>query len=250
MKIKESSKQEEVALVKVETTHEVAAKMEPTAFEVGGISGQIDKGDLTMPKLNIVQSVGPLSEDFKPGSILFRKELVLVPPSDDPKEWSKPLEITVLSARKQFQEVKEYDSDEMGRTVDTLEEVEAVGGWIDWRNDQKPPWRPILTALVLIKAPNDEIADQFTLAGPDGNSYELGLWVMTGTSYTRAAKQILTAGTYALKCKATGQAELHKGRWNLSVRREKLGANLVYVTKFVMVGRHDDAFVEFAKSLI
>lgn len=252
MKIKETSSEAvtETAVAKMETTHELAERMEPAAFEVGGVSGQVDRGDLTMPKLNIVQSVGPLSEDFKPGSILFRKELVLIPANDDPKEWTKPLEITVLSARKQFQEVKEYDSDEMGRTVDTMEEVEAAGGWIDWRNDQKPPWRPILTALVLIKAPTNEIADQFALAGPDGNTYELGLWVMTGTSYSRAAKQILTASQYGLKSKETGKAELHKGKWHLSVRREKLGANLVYVTKFMMVGRHDEAFVEFAKSLI
>jgi hypothetical protein len=207
MKIKETTSEsvltETLPAVR-ETTHEIADRMEHAAatFDVGGISGEIDKGDLTMPKLNIVQSVGPLSEDFKPGSILFRKELVLVPPADDPKEWTKPLEVTVLSARKQFQEVKEYDSDEMGRTVDTMAEVEAVGGWIDWRNDQKPPWRPILTALVLIKAPTNEIADQFTLAGPDGGSYELGLWVMTGTSYTRAANSKIPATTTPIRCRA------------------------------------------------
>jgi hypothetical protein len=230
--------------------HEVAHKPSNNTFTVGGITGEIDKGDLSMPKINIVQSVGPLSEDFKPGSILFRKELVLVQASDDPKAWTPPLEITVLSARKQFQEVKDYDSDEMGATVDTMAEVEAAGGWIDWRNDEKPPWRPLLTALCLVKAPTEEIAEQFTLAGPDDNSYELALWVMTGTAYTRAAKQIMTAAISSLKDKDTGQTMLPRGRWHLSVKRDKLGANLVYVPKFVLVGKHDDAFVEFASTLL
>lgn len=238
-----------VAVAVVEKPEAAVAKPAP-AFKVGGIAGEVDKGDLSMPKINIVQSVGPLSEDFDPGSILYNKEVVLVPANDDPKEWTPPLELTVLSARKQYQEVKDYDSDEMGRTVDTMEEVEAVGGWVDWRNDEKPPWRPMLTALCLVKAPSEEAAERFSITGPDGGRYELALWVMTGTSYTRAAKQIMTAGKYALRNKDTGDAELHKGIFKLSVKREKLGANLVYVPKLVMTGKHDAEFVTFAESLL
>jgi hypothetical protein len=257
MKIREKQAEQpelkpvETAVAVVEPTHEIAHHHETNhAYTVGGISGEIDKGDLSMPKINVVQSVGPLSEDWKPGTILFRKELVLIPANEDPKEWTRPLELTVLNARKQYQEVKDYDSDDMGRTVDSMAEVEAAGGWIDYRNDEKPPWRPMLTALILVKAPSDEVAQQFTLAGPDGGSYELALWVMTGTSYTRAAKQIITAGRYALKNKETDQPELNRGRWHLSVRREKLGANLVFIPKLIMVGKHDGEFVEFTESLL
>ena len=241
---------ESVAVVKQETTHEIAARLEPQPYTVGGISGELDKGDLSVPKLNIVQAVGPLSEDFKPGTILFNKTLTLVPAGDDPKEWSAPLEITVLNARKQFQEVKDFDSEEQGRTVDTMEEVQAAGGWIDWRNDEKPPWRPMLTALCLIKSPNDTVAEQFNIAGSDGHVYELALWVMTGVSYTSAAKQIITASQYSLKNKETGEAELHRGRFVLQVRREKKGANLVYVPRLVLKGKHDEDFVTFAASLL
>lgn len=258
MKIKESSSTEPdttaaeqvVAVVKKETTHEIAERMEPQPYTVGGISGEFDKGDLSVPKLNIVQAVGPLSEDFKPGTVLFNKTLTLVPANDDPKEWTPPLEITVLNARKQFQEVKDYDSDEQGRTVDSMEEVEAAGGWIVWKNDEKPPWRPMLTALCLIRSPSETVAEQFNIAGPDGHVYELALWVMTGVSYTSAAKQIITASQYSLKNKETGEAELHKGRFHLQVRREKKGANLVYVPRLMLKGKHDDEFVNFASSLL
>jgi hypothetical protein len=60
----------------------------------------------------------------------------------------------------------------------------------------------------------------------------------------------MTAGKYSLKNKETGEPELHKGIWHLQVRREKLGANLVYVPKFVLKGRHDEDFVDFATSLL
>lgn len=251
MKIKEKSEkieQPELAVVVKEETA-VALKSE-SAFQIGGMTGEIDRGDLAMPKINIVQSVGPLSEDFTPGTILYNKEIALVEPSKDPKEWTAPVEMTVLSIRKQFQKVTDYDSDEQGEIVDTIKEVEDRGGWIDWRNDEKPPWRPMLTALCLIKAPTKELSEQFSLSGPDGEGYELALWIMTGTSYTRAGKQIMTAGSYGLRNKQTGESELHKGIWHLQVRREKLGANLVFVPKLALKGRHDEEFVNFAASLL
>lgn len=251
MKIKESKSEQPELTTAVSVKEETAVALKSeTAFSIGGMSGEIDRGDLAMPKINIVQSVGPLSEDFKPGSILYNKEIVLAKPSDDPKEWTEPVEVTVLSVKKQYQEVTDYDSDEQGRIVDSMEEVEAAGGWIDWRNDEKPPWRPMLTALCMVKAPNEDLAERFTLAAPTGDTYELALWIMTGTSYTRAGKQIMTAGKYSLKSKETGEPELHKGIWHLQVRREKLGANLVYVPKLVLKGRHDEDFVEFASSLL
>ena len=73
---------------------------------------------------------------------------------------------------------------------------------------------------------------------------------MTGVSYTAAAKQIITASQYSLKNKETGTAELHRGRFVLQVRREKKGANLVYVPRLVLKGKHEDDFVAFAASLL
>jgi hypothetical protein len=176
--------------------------------------------------------------------------MILLPASEDPKIWSTPLNVTVLNAKKQFQQSIEYGSDEMPETVETLEEVTARGGWLDWRNDSPPPWRPILTALLLIEAPTDALADEFSIQGPDGKAYELALWTMKGTSYSRAGKAINTAARFALRNKDTGLPELHKGKWTLQVRREKLGTNLVFVPRLRQHGKHSDEFIAFITTLL
>jgi hypothetical protein len=217
---------------------------------VGGVSGDYQESDFRLPRINVVQAVGPLSEDFEPGTVVLNKDIVLLPAASDPKVWGDPLHVTVLNAKKQFQENVEYGNDDMPETVDTLEEVTARGGWIDWRGEEKPPWRPMLTALLLIEAPNELLADEFSIQGSDGKAYELALWTMKGTSYSRAGKAINTAARFALRNKETGLPELHKGKWTLQVRREKLGTNLVFVPRLRQHGKHSDEFIAFVTTLL
>ncbi|VGO19145.1 hypothetical protein [Pontiella sulfatireligans] len=217
---------------------------------IGGLQGDFAEEDFRLPRINIVQAVGPLSEDFEPGSIVYNKDLILLDPGSDPKVWSDPLNVTVLNAKKQFQENLDYGVEEMPETVDTLDEVQERGGWIDWRGDEKPPWRPMLTVLLLIEAPSDALAEEFSIQGIDGKAYELALWTLKGSAYSRAGKAINTAARFALRNKETGQPELHKGKWTLQVRREKLGTNLVYVPRLRQHGKHPDEFVEFVTTLL
>ncbi len=217
---------------------------------IGGLMGDFGEEDFRLPRINIVQAVGPLSEDYDPGSVVYNKDIVLLEPGQDPKVWSDPINVTVLNAKKQFQENLDYGTEETPEIVETLEEVEARGGWIDWRNDEKPPWRPILTALLLIEAPTEELAEEFSIQGVDGKAYELALWTLKGSAYSRAGKAINTAARFALRNKETGQPELHKGKWTLQVRREKLGTNLVYVPRLRQHGKHDDEFIEFVTTLL
>jgi len=217
---------------------------------IGGLSGDYEESDFRLPRINIVQSVGPLSEDFDPGAVVLNKDIIVLAASTDPKVWGDPLDVTVLNAKKQFSENLPYESDETPETVDTLDEVHERGGWIDWRNDEKPPWRPMLTALVLIEAPTEELSEEFSIQGPDGKAYELALWTMKGSAYSRAGKAINTAARFALRNKETGLPELHKGKWTLQVRREKLGTNLVFVPRLRQHGKHDDEFIEFITTLL
>lgn len=217
---------------------------------IGGLSGDYEESDFRLPRINIVQSVGPLSEDFDPGAVVLNKDIIVLPASTDPKAWGDPLNVTILNAKKQFSENLPYESDETPETVDSLDEVTARGGWIDWRNDEKPPWRPMLTALVLIEAPTEELSEEFSIQGPDGKAYELALWTMKGSAYSRAGKAINTAARFALRNKETGLPELHKGKWTLQVRREKLGTNLVFVPRLRQHGKHDDEFIEFITTLL
>ena len=205
------------------------------AIPTKAVDGEFRSEDFVIPKLHLVQSVGPLSETFSPGSLLYNKELVLT-------DGVSPLSLTVLRIRKQYVENVEYGGDEVPRVFDTLEQVRAAGGWIDWRDNQRPPFSPVLHALVLIKSPTGEnplFPYEF-----GGDHFGLALWTLRSTGFTRAGKTIITASQFALK------DGLHKGGWTLTSKREKIGMNFVYVPVLRHEAKHTDEFAEFAAGLL
>lgn len=213
------------------TTSELAT---PQPQILGAVSGDIDSGDIVIPRLNIVQAVGQLGELFSPGSIVFNKEVVL-------STGSTPVDLTVLSARKQFVENLAYESDEKPAVFNTLEEVKAVGGTIEWLGNQKPSYLPILHVHVLLKAPKE--LDYALPLSFEGEAYGLAVWTLRGVSYTRAGKNILTAAKFSLR------DGLFNGKWELSTKREKFGKNSVFVPVLRNVGRNSSEFVRFIRSL-
>ena len=81
----------------------------------GGLEGEFDRSDLQIPGLNLVQSVGPLSELFQPGQMVYNKEEVL----------GLPAEVTLLRLRKFFQEKLPYGSEVLPRRFNTQAEAET-----------------------------------------------------------------------------------------------------------------------------
>jgi hypothetical protein len=199
------------------------------------LEGEFLPQDFVLPRLNLVQSVGPLSETFQPGAYVYNKEVTL-------SDGTQPVALTVLRIRKQYQEHVPYGGEEMPRVFDTLEEVRAAGGWIDWRDNQRPPFSPILNALVLVRSPFPEhpmFPHRFGEA-----DYGLALWTLRSTAFTRAGKTIITASQFALR------DGLHLGEWTLTSRREKLGMNFVHVPVLRHAARHNEEFAAFALSLV
>ena len=207
----------------------------PLAIPTKAVDGEFRAEDFVIPKLHLVQSVGPLSEAFQPGAFVYNKELVLT-------DGVSPLSLTVLRIRKQYVENVPYGGDEVPRMFDTLEQIRAAGGWIDWRDNQRPPFSPVLHVLVLIKSPSGEnplFPYEF-----EGAHYGLALWTLRSTGFTRAGKTIITASQFALK------DGLHKGGWALTSKREKIGMNFVFVPVLRHEAKHSDEFAEFAAGLL
>jgi len=207
----------------------------PLAIPGRPVEGEFLSEDFVIPKLHLVQAVGPLSEKFTPGQYVYNKELVI-------SDGTAPVSVTVLRIKKQYQENLPYGGDQLPRMFDTLEEVKQAGGWIDWRNNERPPFSPILQALVLIRSPFEEnplFPYEFA-----GAAYGLALWTLRGVSFTRAGKTIITASQFALK------DGLHTGSWSLSSKREKVGLNFIHVPVLRHDAKHTAEFAEFALGLL
>lgn len=199
------------------------------------VEGEITGDDIVIPRFHQVQSVGPLSEKFAPGSLVYNKEVVV-------SDGNTPVSLTVLRIKKRYIEHVEYGGDEIARVFDTLEEVKAAGGWIEWRDNERPPFSPILQTLILIQSPfEDHPLFPYQLGD---HSYGLALWTLRSTAFTRAGKAIITASQFALR------DGLHRGGWQLTSKREKIGMNFVYVPVLRHDAKHSDEFANFALGLV
>ena len=210
------------------TTTELAA---PQSATLGTIAGEIESDDIVIPRLNLVQNVGSLAELFNGGDLVLNKEVVL----------SAPLELTILSARKQFVQNLDFDSDEKPQVYNTLEEVHAAGGTIEWVGNQKPSFTPVLHVNLVFKAPAG--LDYALPLEYNGDAYGLAVWTLRGVAYTRAGKNILTAAKFALR------DGLFNGKWELTSKREKFGRNSVFVPVLRNVGRNTPDFVNYLRTI-
>ncbi len=97
-----------------------------------GLLGEWTAADIRLPRLNLVNKSGDLSNNFTPGCWVIQKEHQISNVTKDNKEKGEP--ITVIGARmsKQYQENIPYDERESTptRVFDTAAEVRAEKGFI------------------------------------------------------------------------------------------------------------------------
>lgn len=230
---KSSPEPSEVALAEVEET--LPAAQAPVALAIGTVAGDIGSRDLIIPRLNITQNVGDLSETFEGGDLVYNKETVLAA-----KE--VPINLTVLSIKKTFEQRLAYDPNGPRPEVyDTVEEVVAAGHWIDWRNNEPPPVKEVATMLVFLEEPEGVDALGFNHKFGD-KRYALALWTLRGTAYNRAAKKIFSASRIELA--ADG---ILYGSWVLHTERAQVGGNWIFVPVLRLTGKNPPELVEFIR---
>lgn len=172
----------------------------PAFFDDNNISFE----DVIVPRLNIVQKVGDLSEVFNPGEIVLNQSTVVHVPANKERNiaGSGPLVIIPIGFKK-TQFVEKVAGGGRGLFVNTEDEVVAANGCLDykeWQNslgtaNPKKRFERYATCLLLVRQPVALLPDtehQIFTHEIEGQYYVLALQGMKGTAYTGMAKRLFT----------------------------------------------------------
>lgn len=207
--------------------------------------------DIILPRINLVQKVGPLSNIFTPGEIVLKQSLVIHTPAQPEKKQpgNPPLIFTVLGFRKK-QFVEKTVGGAMGNLFNTEEEVAAAGGVLNYKEAKatgKPLYQRLATALTLIQRP-EHLADEGQVSFPhecEGKFYALALWGMKGTGYTHAAQHIFTEKKIGF---------LRKGysvqAWFLTTKLTEFLGNFAHTPVIRPGPVNSEAFLSFARGIV
>jgi len=216
--------------------------------------------DIILPRINIVQKVGDLSEIFTPGEIVLKQSLVIYSPSKGAVAGTAPLNLTVLGFKKtQFTE--KVSGGAMGILAATEADVVKHGGTLDYKeweasvseNKVNPASKPLrlfqrlATALCLVEKP-EIVPDADHIEFPyecEEKYFNLVLWSMKGTAYTHGAKAMFTARKIGHL--RQGYA---KQSWSLSTKVEKFGEFYAAVPIIKPGVKTSAAFQEFVLDVI
>lgn len=151
------------------------------ATPVYGGEEEVDVGDIRFPRLNIAQKTsGAELVKLGLGQFILNKELAL----------GEKIRLVVIGFQpKKYSEKVKYGAPQ-GKMANSLEEVEALGGTVQWRESKenaasgstKPWFQPMVTALLLIEKPENASDERF-IYELDGKFYAPALFTVKSTSY-------------------------------------------------------------------
>lgn len=229
-----------------ETSLAVAPAKQMVAAPVvaSGVVGEVSTSDIKLPRLNLVQKVGALADNFTPGSIVFEKTFVL---SDGKPEHA--LDLTPLQFRKQYQRKTawgEGDSNEQPEVYDTAEQVRRAGGSLQYGDENY--FQEIAHIAFAVKLPEnieagDELMDLFPYTFAD-SLYAVAMWTVASSSYTALGKRILTDSAMVLR------NGLHTGHYLVGSEIRKNAKNSWYVPRAAFAGKHTQEAAEFFASIV
>lgn len=161
----------------------------------------IDITDIQLPKLKLAQGVGDLGTIFDPGTLVLGDETPLLekapPRGKIPDGYVAEKVRTVILGFRPTRWTEKTDGGEQGMMLDSEAAVYAAGGTTNYaEKDDKPYFRPLCTALILVEKPawlNEEHNPVFPyLDKATGKRYAVATWNMQGASHTASAKPLKT----------------------------------------------------------
>lgn len=178
--------------------------------------------DIIVPRINVVQKVGDLSEIFTPGQIVLNQSTVIHEPKTKDAAGSGPLVLIPIGCRP-LQYAEKVQGGGRGLFVNSEAEVAAANGTLnysEWKNSKgtanaKKRFEEYATFLFLVKQPKDLLPDeehQLFTHEIDGEYYTLALMGLKGTWFTGFAKRLFTERKIGF-LKAGGYASFN---WNLT----------------------------------
>jgi hypothetical protein len=200
--------------------------------------------DIKLPRINLTQKVGGLADHFAPGSIVFEKTVVL-------SDGKTPVDLTPLQIRKMYQRKVawgEGDSNEQPEVYDTVAEVRAAGGSLEYGDDNY--FGEVAHIQFAIKLPaafkdNEEAGEIIDLFPYElnGDLFAVAMWTVTSSGYTALAKPLFTAAASLLR------NGLYHGHYNVTSELRKNAKNSWYAPRPVFAGKHTPEAAEFFKSI-
>lgn len=229
---------------------ESSAMMRMEDVQIGGMAGEFTPRDLVIPRLEIVQALGPNSEKFPGGTVIFNKTVTLAPFALTPQTKEVPLTIVALYAKKFIEEVLEYDPNgPLPRTFPTMDAAKAAGLRTEWGpkgadgKSVAPQVREVSNLLILIQQP--EGLDPVLFPFEDGGKrYAVAMWTVRGSAYRKVAKTMFSNMHFALR------GNLASGTWTMVVKRESLNGKLVYIPNVALTATTSPTLIEMVKSMM
>jgi len=167
----------------------------PLTLATPGIEGEINASDFQIPRLNIANKTGELSNEFPPGSIVFRKEVAV-------GNQKSPAKLVLLRMAKKYMQRLPYGTEERPKIFATANDVRAAGGTLDITETDLDVYDPILTLTMAIRSP--EGAHPLFVYERNGAHYALAQMILAKSAYNNAGKQLITEAATALRTGLTG----------------------------------------------
>lgn len=167
-----------------------------------------DFKDIILPRVNLVQNLGGMTESFESGSLVYNQQVPLFVPGKVnaktqtvERPGTAPVIMTVLGFREtRYYEKVKWGGDGQGARgmiVDSEQAVRAAGGTLDyneWKLKEKDGMKrfePGVDALFAIERPEicKENESDFTFE-VEGKFLTLAMWNMRGSIYTAGPKRV------------------------------------------------------------